>query len=379
MLLALSASCWALLCPGDAPAGAPAPEPRYALGGVLLSDYSTDFGLGLGVNATVERFDAGRAPWQAALTAQVYASTGGQQVHYLALDVPQAFGGAWRLGAVAGYRRDQAAPWYGAGNDARIDPSKPAGYYRWDEEAPYARVSARRALFASLSAFAQYRLSYNGVRAAPGSLLAAEAPTGLGGGRFAEGAVGLVWDSRDFEPSPTTGLLVEASARTAQRWLGAESSFTGLFASATGYARPLERVVVAARVAFDRELGDVPFNHLRDLGAYFALSGLGGGSTIRGLVPNELVGHQKLLANLEARVRLLTLRWDGHEVSGGLAAFVDTGRVWDGADASAPWTGLRAGYGGGVRAWCGRYFVWRGDVGFAEGRARVYFEVGQMF
>ena len=47
--------------------------------------------------------------------------------------------------------------------------------------------------------------------------------------------------------------------------------------------------------------------------------------------------------------------------------------------AALPAAGVHAGVGGGLRVAWGPYFIVRADLGYAEGRARLYADFGQVF
>jgi outer membrane protein assembly factor BamA len=145
-------------------------------------------------------------------------------------------------------------------------------------------------------------------------------------------------------------------------------------------------LVIAGRAAVDTMVGDVPFDHLQDFGSFFtpflAVTGVGGGLTVRGLRPSEYVGKTKAIANAEVRWRFARVKpCDATpEVRLAGVAFVDTGRVWEGPDpAGLPGLGLHVGAGGGLRIAWGDLVVLRADVGYSEGGARVYADFGHVF
>ena len=384
MVLPALLSCLVALSPVGAEPAVEATTPSHHLEGVPLINYSSDTGLGLGLYGAVERFAASHTPYQLRLEVQAYASTGGTQFHFAQVDLPQVGGSAWRIDALAGYRSNSSQPWFGLGNHAPPDATRPDSFYRYNLVEPVLRLRARRKVLGPLSVVASYRLFLTSVQAAPGSLLAREAPLGMQGGRFGELAVGLVFDTRDQETSPNNGVVLEASGRTAQAFLGSQYATAGVFAAASGYREVVRGLVVAGRLAFDDQWGAVPFDRLGDLGTTtrpaFLVDGIGGQFSVRGLYEAEYVGPTKALANLELRERFLECVLFQQALALTAVGFVDAGRVWSPGDpTSLPAAGLHAGVGGGLRVAWGEFFIVRADVGYAEGRARIYADFGQVF
>jgi outer membrane protein assembly factor BamA len=242
----------------------------------------------------------------------------------------------------------------------------------------------RRALFGPLSAIAGYRILLQTIRTDPSSLLAREAPLGVNGSRYGEISLGLAWDTRDHEMLPRHGVLLEATARSTQRFLGSTSTAYGTFASAAVYQEILPPLVIAGRVAFDALWGDVPFDRLQDFGSliapFYVLNGVGGGLSVRGLLQSEYIGKTKAIANVELRCRLFQLEILGEAIALYGLAFVDAGRVWAGQDPpDLAALGIHAGGGGGLRIAWGEYFVLRADAGYAEEHVRLYADFRHIF
>jgi hypothetical protein len=152
-----------------------------------------------------------------------------------------------------------------------------------------------------------------------------------------------------------------------------------MFASFAGYRSVLPNLVLAGRLAFDHQWGDVPFTHLDDIGGLYAGSGLGGSQTIRGLLQSQLIGKIKLLANVETRMTLHEWTLFQRSLELVTAGFCDTGRVWAADFSEGAFWRLHTGVGGGLRVLWDRVFVVRGDVGFGEGNVRYYVDIGHAF
>jgi outer membrane protein assembly factor BamA len=342
-------------------------------------DYSSDFGLGLGAIGTLSRTDPARALYVYQLQAQIYANTGGQQYHYLSVDIPAILDSPYRLVAQVAYDLSRFSPWYGIGNHAPPDPSEPDRYYQFDRLAPTGRLQVRRQLNTWLHVFLQYHFTWTRIGLYPGSLAQTELPPGSSGGRYAEASAGLLADTRDNEISPTHGELVELALRGAHPILGSRYATAGAYAGVSVFRQPWERLVLAGRLAFDQMWGDVPFDQLQDIGVAFPQQGLGGATTVRGLLQSEYVGDTKLLLNLEARLHLVGFSILGQQFKLGVLAFLDSGRVWARGYPDPPGLHIRAGTGGGIRLTWGRFLVIRFDTGVSQGQVRFYADVNQIF
>ena len=347
-------------------------QPHWGFAGTPLFNYSSDTGVGFGARGMAQRRVEGASRYSLSLEAQAYGSSGGTQLHFLSIDVPSIAGSAWRLDALAGYYRNAAAHYYGLGNHPRVSEEALESHL---ESAPVARLRARRTFLGHASLQLGYRMFYQSITAPERSLLAREAPFGSGGGAFSELSLGLAWDTRDDELAPTRGVLLETAARSTLKALGSTGNAAGFYASASAYQPIRSGWLIAARVAVDGWVGDVPFDRLGDFGTllspFLVVSGMGGGLTVRGLVQSEYVGKVKLVGNFELRFPLGGFDLFSRRVTFSGVAFADAGQV-DGGPA-------RLGIGGGLRIRWGQFFLVRMDAGYAEDRARFYLDFGNVF
>lgn len=132
----------------------------------------------------------------------------------------------------------------------------------------------------------------------------------------------LTYDDRDSLSTPTRGLSVSVYAEASAKLLGSGTDYikSGLDAV---YLYPWGegRVVLVARGLLEGISGaaDVPFQ---------VLPTLGGGTTLRGFSENRFFGDARFLVNLEARIRLLSLRVFGVTAEVQVAPFIDIGSVF---------------------------------------------------
>jgi hypothetical protein len=175
---------------------------------------------------------------------------------------------------------------------------------------------------------------------------------GIKGGYVNLVRLGLVYDSRDFEPDPGKGIFAEVTHERSHKAAGSNFEFNRTFASARVYYTILPKVfkklVFAGRVAFVHNSGNLPFFEYRNMWSTEGnLAGLGGRTTLRGFIQDRFVGNEMGFANLE-------LRWRFLEVPGftfNIAPMFDMGRVWDSLSRvkANAWDGYKYSSGLGLR------------------------------
>jgi hypothetical protein len=179
------------------------------------------------------------------------------------------------------------------------------------------------------------RLRYTEPRPAPGSPAAATRPYGIAGVAQAGASAALTLDTRDDAVFPRSGILLRTGA---EGWMadggtasGAVEGEASTYLSLPGGAGP----VLALRAGGRRALGRYPF---------FDAAFVGGSRTLRGFDHQRFAGDGAFWGTGELRVPLVPANL---VVRGrlGLSAFVDAGRVFHAADASARW---HTGTGGGL-------------------------------
>jgi outer membrane protein assembly factor BamA len=400
----------------------------WALQGLPIVGYNSDEGFGLGVKLLLlDRADGTYEPYRYSIWLQLFQTTGGISSHVLDFDAPNAFGTEWRLGGRLRYGFDKFAPYYGLGNTTEYQPElsdcddrvalqanpdlcpgnpefRGLRYYTYQLGTfPEIELNVRRALFGPWKIFAGYRFRLNELRAhytgedlgqtgdsrliedARGGLL-----TGLDGSvvdpvsvRLSEVVLAVQFDLRDQETSATDGMFHELAARVGSRFIGSQYDYWGVTVHLRYYRSIpfMERPpVLAFRLLGDVLGGEVPVFRLPTFGGLNGKDGLGGSTSIRGILKNRIQGAVKLLGNAELRwIPFAFEVWKQRFELGGVA-FFDTGRVWsdlrflDGG-------GLSSGVGGGLRVVWNREFVVRVDygVGLSDPTRGFYIEFHQMF
>jgi len=199
-------------------------------------------------------------------------------------------------------------------------------------------------------------------------------------------SVGVAWDTRDDETSPTRGLYVTERLDVTPGSFGAASYRFARLGSAACIYVPLipkdRRLVFAMRVVSDFLIGDAPFY---ELPRFDDTSAIGGAKGVRGVPAQRYYGKIKAFTNLELRSELFSARILGDERRFGLTAFTDAGRLWadyqSNPDLDGMGVGLKYGIGGGLRIASGKTFVLRLDIAWSPDANPVsgYLLAGHMF
>lgn len=146
--------------------------------------------------------------------------------------------------------------------------------------------------------------------------------------------LGVVYDTRDNEPSPMSGMWSEAVLFTAPGFLGnGDFGYSRISLTHRQYFTIIERdLSFAYRINYQQTLGgNVPFYMLPYMINSFSLSsntdGLGGSRTVRGMLRNRVVGDGMAFGNLELRWKFYHGVWFNQNIYLALNGFMDGGQV----------------------------------------------------
>ncbi|MCO4771937.1 MAG: hypothetical protein KDA24_18040 [Deltaproteobacteria bacterium] len=378
--------------------------------------YDSNLGFGFGVVGDVARFHPDYDPYKARLSAQIFLYLGPRpaggvrvtyQHHYVKLDLPQLANDRLRLRFTLRYRSQINVGYYGMGNaapdtrpwetiDRELDPEGWAAARQYNEYSfikPEFSAESLYRIAGPVSAYGAFRMWWTWVDVVDQSKLAEDLASPdenltrflVGAQRHGvvEGTAGLIYDTRDNEIAPNTGMFHELAVRGGPT-LEMPGGYGGLHLQARFFGSLLDDwIVVAGRVMADALFGQPPFLELSRYAGQWPDYGPGGAVSIRGVPLQRYHGKIKLIGNFELRTKLLRFNLFKRPLEAGLIAFFDTGRVW------ADWTpqptldgealGLAVGVGGGLRIQWGGTFMVRADVGWSPDGLGVYFDVNHIF
>jgi outer membrane protein assembly factor BamA len=282
-----------------------------------------------------------RVPFAGIVSAEAGLNGSGSRFATARFKWPRMAAG-WRLFAEAGVSRENRFGYAGMGNGAELVPDLPPGsryYNRMSRGRAHGRVDLTRelatafrigatlgfsdAVFAKLPGDSRFEDDFFlVVPCLPGE--PCPAPRGDPGDTDVTVQLMLVADTRDNEFVPRRGVFVEAGALTGS---GGEG-YTGVYATASGYAPMGEGTVLAARVLARRIGEDAPLDARYTLTAWErSIPLLGGPESHRSYIYGRWAGREVLLGNVELRVDILNFGDYGAITALG---FLDAGRVKEG-------------------------------------------------
>ncbi len=336
---------------------------------------------GLTLGAAVQWFDNGAedspffryTPYRRQIAITATGSTGGSARALIGYDQPYIHDSPWRVRAAAVYDRNKFENYFGVGESTLHPLTYPGSDRQFHDFEEYTDALERNVGGQTWARFNDYsRTQIGGLltveRSYWGGLLRPQVglqithvavkdytgdsidrammqPTrllldhqagalqGFDGGWDNALKVGLTFDSRDFEPDPASGVMLQAASRISSELLGSSFNYEQVTLSARGYYNLLnqpKRLIAAGRLTYGMQFGDVPFYSA----PIFAFTdgdtiGLGGAPTLRGFVTDRFVGHAAMFVNGELRWSFAeTTIWRQH-LRFMLAPFVDSGRVFD--------------------------------------------------
>jgi outer membrane protein assembly factor BamA len=411
--------------------------------GLPLVGYDTNTGLGLGLGGyytmngarTDDLFPV--TPYRNRFFVQGYATTGGYQQHLISYDGVYIGHTPYRVRATVMFERNTNANYFGVGEstlqplsfrgqthatyDAQlaaasaIDANGMASpyYNHYEYDKPSATVSVERdfwggrvrahygfvSQYVSVSKYDDQLTT--GVSSAGQSIPAYEAPTllgmdcaknailGCGGGWNNMLKAGLVLDTRDFEPDPTSGFFIDATGEWSDKAFGASFDYLRFTLAARAYWSPfpkLTNLVVAARLLYSMQTSGVPFFAANTLAlTEDDQTGLGGERTLRGYRQDRFIGAVSALGNLELRWTFVHFKLLKQTFSIQAAPFFDVGRVFDNVvdGLAAPCSGAfdcwKVSGGGGIRIGWNRSTIIMFDLGASAEDIGFYIDFGMPF
>jgi hypothetical protein len=218
---------------------------------------------------------------------------------------------------------------------------------------------------------------------------------------------GLIFDTRDNEPAPNSGIWEEVVLMTAPNFGPAEYGFARLAITHRHYV-PLisKRFIFAYRLSYQGVIaGKSPFYVNPIMISSFSnatyTDGLGGAKSVRGVKRNRIVGDGAVLANLEFRLKIWQTKLFKQNFYIGATGFCDYGKIVQYRDVNLDLIDgtpdyLRnfdigaeeskfghIGYGAGLRFVYNDNMIVSVDYGFAgdnrDGASGFYFSINNLF
>lgn len=385
----------------------------WGFGGIPAVNFNSDEGLGLGALASIYRYDGETSPYKFSSTFLIFATTRGVHAHRVDFDALKLAQGRLRLSGRVQMEITRTNPFCGVGRDVTCDPDDSeqqadalglAGderdtflrrYYLYSYVRPNLNLTARYRV-GELDAgvkkevFASWRAMYY----LPGTFDERVPIEGTKYAQYIDGGndidkeqgflsalqLGIMSDTRDFEPAPGSGYWAEASLRGAAIVTGSEFDYLGFNGTVRNYQSLLDdrRLVFATRGVIDGVFGDAPQRELAEMGGSQIYNFGGGLNAGRGIRQRRFIGRAKGLLQNELRWRMLRVGILDVTLLG-FSDLLFVARDWsDLGDFARP----VSGEGGGLRLAFDDSFIIRADVGVSAAEdysPSVYIDINNLF
>lgn len=144
---------------------------------------------------------------------------------------------------------------------------------------------------------------------------------------------GLMYDSRDNRPNPMKGIWAEMGIEAAPAFMGNDWDFSKLYVLYRQYFTLIKNdLAFVYRLGYQNTItGKVPFFYqsqvITSMLTGATSEGLGGASTLRGVLRNRVIGDGFFLGNFELRWKPVYFKFFKQDCYLGLNAFYDMGLV----------------------------------------------------
>jgi hypothetical protein len=387
---------------------------RFEPAGFPLIGGDSDVGLELGAVGTLSYFADGVKPyrWNMDLVVSASIKQGpsgaelAQQNYLWNWDIPGLYGGKLRLNPEVSYSRTINYGYFGLGNASSAavptTNANPGRYHEWIDSVAQVRSSARVAIAGYVSALFAAQYLYVDPNSYGSSELASDAADRQPNGQpllygttalsLPSLAAGFVYDSRDNEIFPHSGMLHELGVRGEEGFpTSAHVHYLETGGIFRGYIPLGGPFVMAARLVLNAQVGNVPFYDLLQAGPFDQKEMPGGSAGVRGVPVGRYLGPIKAIGNVELRALWLHFSVLHQNFTLGNNLFFDTGRVWSDytfhSPLDGPGLGLKYGMGGGIYVLWGTAAMLRIEVAYSPDAVAenptlplgIYVEDGIMF
>ncbi|MBO7050120.1 MAG: BamA/TamA family outer membrane protein [Bacteroidaceae bacterium] len=149
------------------------------------------------------------------------------------------------------------------------------------------------------------------------------------GGDVMEFQAGLKYDTRNVEATPTRGIYADVNVAAAPDLFNTGYDYLKLAARFRQYiSLGTERIVIAYSLAYQGTLAGNPTFYTQPHIMHFKPSdGLGGATTLRGVLYNRIVGSDYLWTNMELRTRVMDFSFLRRRVFAVITPFFDAGMI----------------------------------------------------
>lgn len=341
-----------------------------------IAGYSSDWGVYGGGFLQRINYGVGIEPFHSNLKTDITISTKGYFISKLEYERTTTFGLNLRSRIEFIGQRITQGQYFGIGNDTSFSINLfDEGFYFYENRELYLKYVLRKKV-GSFSESGRIDLfgtttlwMVNSLPRSEESLFFQDEPPGSSRNTIGKIGVGAIFDSRNDEFFPASGIQYEAGVNIAPSIFGFDYSYSELAVDFRQYVTLFSDVVLAQRVKYDRTFGDAPF---------WAMPILGNDDGLRGFYLNRFRGESSILSMTELRAWLFSV-WGG-QIRVGSQLFWDTGRVYSEFDSNGFFDDWKQSVGFGIAFTLFHPdFILRSDFGFSNEAFRFYFGSGFSF
>lgn len=292
-------------------------------------------------------------------------STSGTRGAVITFDAPARWQ-RWRALGVLGAERLQRVPFYGFGNSPPVADTFPTRYYRYALLRYTALGTVQRQLVGPVrlhlaGQWRHYRARSLGDSTLLRQMIAAGQYSDTTSEDDVELRVGLLFDTRDEEASPSRGVFLEAMAAHSVSGF----DYTRYLLSAREFIHfgSLEQWVIGLRQTVELAEGTVPvYVAYERLTTWYPEDGFGGPTSLRIYSIGRFVAPNRSVVSVDLRRKMLDAPFPTAPVRIWVLGFVDVGKLWNvGVDPTL--TDLHWSTGIGARLQLGKGVLFGLDVG----------------
>jgi outer membrane protein assembly factor BamA len=399
-------------------------EGMYVTG---VPDISSDPVNGFGVGVEGSIFFNGKksdpffkyTPYRAEIDLALFVTSKQQKEIMLTVDVPYILNTKWRLRGELAYEINPNLLYFGVNEKETIPGLSyfPLGdstqnmvhnatyaayessltgqntfYHQYTKKEAILNISMERSMYEGrIRLLAGYEIAKLNVSPFTGnSLLATDFQNGLirGVGQNLVSFVqaGFIYDTRDLEGDPSSGIFAEVTNELSLKALGSQFNFNKTFAHVNVYQRlfpgSFKKLIFAARFSMGYTALDAPFYEYQDQWtSEGSVEGLGGGQTLRGFKQSRFLSKWMFFNNIELRYRFGELDLLKQHLAFSAVPFFDFGAVWD--SGASMWNqqlhNIRSNGGLGLRIAWNVNTILRFDYAISKEDKQFFFQIGHCF
>lgn len=207
---------------------------------------------------------------------------------------------------------------------------------------------------------------------------------GVGKSKITFLQLGVVYDTRDFEPDPNRGVFAEITNEYSSKLLGSDYNMNKLFAQIKWYKRlfpvQFKKMVFATRFGIGYTFGDSPFFEYQDeWSSEGSIEGLGGAHTLRGYKQSRFLDRGMYFFNVELRTQFAKLSVLKQDLKFSAVPFFDAGSVFKKINSLTDSKRIRYSEGLGLRIAWNSSTILRFDYAISKEDNQFFFTFGQSF